>query len=108
MDHTIQFTVTENNSKQVIRTYFGEYRDLMSLLKDKLYIDGFGECGGTGRCATCVIRITGIVENALVKDRNEPATLLKMGFEDDDIRLSCQILVTEDLNNAKIEILGTY
>lgn len=42
MEKTIHFTVTENKSTQLINTFFGEYRDLMTLLKDKIYTDGFG------------------------------------------------------------------
>lgn len=105
MSKTIQFTVIEDGSEQVISTYFGEYRSLMTLLKDKLYLDEFGECGGTGRCATCVIKITGLSGESLIKERNEPETLLKMGFEEPEIRLACQINVTEELNGAVIEIV---
>ncbi|MEO6901640.1 MAG: 2Fe-2S iron-sulfur cluster-binding protein [Bacteroidia bacterium] len=106
MNNTIRFTVTLNGSKQVIETYEGEYRNLMVLLRDELYIDGFGECGGTGRCATCVIKITGIKGSAKLKGRNEPNTLAKMGYEEEDIRLSCQIYITEDLDGAEIEVVS--
>ena len=105
MENTIQFTVLENNTKHIINTYFGEYRDLMTLLRDQLFLDGFGECGGVGRCATCVIKIKGLTGDSLLKERNEPATLLKTGLEGDDIRLSCQILVTKNLNGCEVEIL---
>ncbi len=105
MNDTIQFTVIENNTKQVITTYFGEYRDLMNLLRDRIYLDGFGECGGIGRCGTCAIRIKGLGGMSLEKERNEPTTLLKMGLKDEDIRLACQILINQNLNGATIEIL---
>lgn len=105
MENKIHFTVTQNDSRQEIHTHFGEYRDLMSLLKDKLYTDSFGECGGKGRCATCVIRVKGLTGKSLIKERNEPVTLLKMGFKDANIRLSCQLLVTDELNGSEIEIL---
>ncbi|HLV50643.1 MAG TPA: 2Fe-2S iron-sulfur cluster-binding protein [Flavobacterium sp.] len=105
MKNKISFTVIDNNSKQVIETYDGEYRNLMFLLRDKMYLDYFGECGGLGRCATCVIKIDGLSGNSINKERNEPATLSKMGHEEENIRLSCQIYVTKDLNGAVIEIL---
>jgi hypothetical protein len=60
MNNTIHFTVIEKDSKRVVNTYFGEYRNLMTLLKDQFYPDDFGECGGTGKCGTCVIRIKGL------------------------------------------------
>lgn len=104
MKNKLSFTVISNNSQQVIETYAGEYRNLMFLLKDKLYPDNFGECGGMGRCATCVIKIKGLSGNSVNKVRNEPATLTKMGYEDENIRLSCQLFITEDLNSTVIEI----
>jgi ferredoxin len=49
--------------------------------------------------------ITGLKGNSITKDRNEPATLSKFGYEASDIRLSCQILISSDLDGATIEIL---
>ncbi|MBP9213698.1 MAG: 2Fe-2S iron-sulfur cluster binding domain-containing protein [Chitinophagaceae bacterium] len=105
MNNTIHFTVIEKDSKRVVNTYFGEYRNLMTLLKDQFYPDDFGECGGTGKCGTCVIRIKGLTGSSLIKDRNEPVTLLKMGFNNVEIRLACQLFITNDLNGSEIEIL---
>ena len=104
-DKKIHFTVIENNAKQVLDTYFGEYRDLMSLLRDKLYLDDFGECGGTGRCATCVVKIKVLAGGDLGKEKKESATLLNLGFKEERIRLACQIPVTNNLHDSEIEIL---
>jgi 2Fe-2S ferredoxin len=101
----INFVIVENNNNHAIETYVGEYPNLMFLLRDKLLLDGFGECGGVGRCATCIIEIKGIKGNSIKKERNEPTTLSKMGYEEDDIRLSCQLFITSDLEECKIEIL---
>ncbi len=106
VDNQIQFTVIEEGTEQIMETYYGEYRNLMALLKDKLYLDSFGECGGVGRCATCIVNTSGIKGNSAIKDRNEPATLSKMGYEEDIIRLSCQLLITKDLEGSCIEIIG--
>ncbi len=105
MKDKIRFTLIDNNSKQVIETHHGAYRNLMFLLKDKVYPDCFGECGGMGRCATCIIKIDGLSGSSINKERNEPATLSKMGYEDENIRLSCQIFVTKDLNGAVVELI---
>jgi ferredoxin, 2Fe-2S len=105
MGDKIQFTLVEDEHQQLIETYSGEYRNLMMLLKDKLFREGFGECGGMGRCATCIIKTTGIKGRSALKERNEPATLSKLGYEDENIRLSCQLLITTDLENAEIAIL---
>lgn len=101
----IQFTVIEDGLEQIITTYFGEYRSLMVLLKDELYLDGFGECGGLGKCATCIVKTSGISGDSLIKDRNEPVTLSKMGYEEENVRLSCQLLITKDLEGSYIEII---
>jgi 2Fe-2S ferredoxin len=105
MQSNITFSVISNHSKQIIETQVGEYRNLMCLLRDKIYLDEFGECGGMGRCATCVIRIKGLTGNSIAKERNEPVTLSRMGYEDDNIRLSCQLIISTDLDGAAIEIL---
>ncbi len=105
MDHVINFTVTENSTKQAIQTYEREYRNLMFLLKDKLFLDEFGECGGMGRCATCIVRIIGLSGNSIAKERNEPILLSKMGYDDDNIRLSCQLFISNDLDGVEIEIM---
>jgi len=103
----IQFTLIDGVSEQVVETHYGEYRNLMALLKDKLYLDSFGECGGVGRCASCIVKTIGIKGESAIMDRNEPATLSKMGYEDKTIRLSCQLLISKDLEGSIIEIL-TY
>ncbi|MFC3335046.1 2Fe-2S iron-sulfur cluster-binding protein [Flavobacterium palustre] len=103
----ICFTVTENGIQIPITTRHGRYPSLMYLLKEELQLESFGECGGVGRCATCVVQTSGITGNSAVKDRNEPATLSKLGFDEANIRLSCQIYITADLNvnDAEIKIL---
>lgn len=77
----------------------------MCLLLDQLYLDEFGVCGGMGRCGTCVIRIEGLTGASIAKDRNEPVTLARMGYDDENIRLSCQIMINADLDGAEIELL---
>jgi 2Fe-2S ferredoxin len=101
----INFTVIENGTKIPITTHHSSYPNLMFLLKNELQLESFGECGGVGRCATCVVQTTGIKGNSAIKDRNEPATLSKLGFEEASIRLSCQIYITKDLDGAEIRIL---
>jgi len=103
--NSIKLTVTANDLEQIIETYSGEYRNLMELLRDKMYLDSFGECCGMGRCATCIIEINGLKGNVATKERNEPVTLSKFGYKAEDIRLSCQVLISTDLDGSKIKIL---
>lgn len=106
MNNAIQFTVIENGTTEIINTYVGSYRNLMFLLKETLCLDEFGECGGMGRCATCVVKTIGITGNSATKERNEPATLSKYGFENENIRLACQLNITKDLDGAIIELIS--
>jgi 2Fe-2S ferredoxin len=101
----INFVVIESRTEHPIETYVGEYPNLMFLLRDKLLLDDFGQCGGVGRCATCIIKIKNVKGDSVKKERNEPATLSKMGYVEDDIRLSCQLYITTDIDECQIEIL---
>lgn len=101
----IQFTVIENNQRYPIKVMHGSYPNLMFLLKEQLSLDSFGECGGVGRCATCVVKAIGIKGNSAVKYRNEPVTLQKLGHYEETIRLSCQLYITPDLEGSEITIL---
>lgn len=101
----ISFTVIENDQRFLIKVRHGSYSNLMFLLKEELGLDSFGECGGVGRCATCLIQAIGVKGNSAIKERNEPSTLEKMGFTENEIRLSCQLYITSDLEGAEITIL---
>lgn len=85
-----------------LQTYRYEYRNLRDLIADKLFIDGFGECGGVGRCATCLVNIIDRPEGS---ERNERTTLNKAGIVNPKVRLACQIPLDDDLSNVRIEIL---
>ena len=102
---TISFTVIENGIQTPISTRYGSYPNLMCLLKEELQLESFGECGGVGRCATCVVTTKGVTGASLIKERNEPTTLEKLGYSDEATRLSCQIYITADLNGAEITVL---
>ena len=87
-----------------VSTFRNEYSSLMELIYDKVYPDGFGECGGMGRCATCRVQF----DNAHVivgMDRNESSTLSKQGITDPSIRLSCQLLIDAALHNTTVIVL---
>lgn len=77
----------------------------MCLLRDSIIPDDFGECGGMGRCATCVIKISGLTGDSLIKERNEPTALSNVGYDDENIRLSCQLIISTDLEGSEIEML---
>lgn len=100
----ITITIINVGEEYVVKTYLNEYRNLMVLLNNNIYLENFGECGGQGRCATCLVKVSGLKGNANTMERNEKATINKTGLGDSNIRLACQILITEDLNEAVIDI----
>ncbi len=103
----ILINVVMGGEKYSVSTFRNEYRSLMELIRDKVYPDGFGECGGMGKCATCQVQF----ENAHIiagLDRNESSTLLKQGITDQSIRLSCQLLIDTALNNVTVSVLDSY
>lgn len=102
----ITITIINAGEEYVVKTYLHEYRNLMALLNNSIYLENFGECGGQGRCATCIVKVVGLKGNANTMERNEKATLNKTGLRDSNLRLSCQLLINEDLHGAVIEIAG--
>ena len=100
----ILITIISEGEEHLIETYPNEYRSLMALIKDKLYPDGFGECGGLGRCATCIIRSQ--QQGIAGMDRNESTTLSKLDIDDPFVRLSCQLLIDANLHHTIIVVLG--
>lgn len=102
----ISITIINAGDAHLVKTYLHQYRNLMVLLNNSIYLENFGECGGQGRCATCIVKAVGLKGNANSMERNEAATIAKAGLADEAIRLSCQLLINEDLNGAVIEIKG--
>ena len=100
----ITITIINDGKEYVIKTYKNEFRNLMVLLNNSIYLENFGECGGMGRCATCLIEVAGLKSNANVLERNEMATIAKTRFAGANFRLACQILITEDLDKTVIDI----
>jgi 2Fe-2S ferredoxin len=96
--------VIYDEEEYVLNTFAAEYRNLMMLIFDKIYVEDFGECGGMGRCATCVVEIIESDHILPASDRNESATIKKTGITDSNIRLACQIPVNELLNNITLKI----
>lgn len=100
----IAITIINDDEQIVVKSYLNEYRNLMVLLNDNIYLEDFGQCGGQGRCATCLVKITGLKSNTNSMERNEKATINKAGVEDSNFRLACQLLITDDLHEAVIDI----
>lgn len=104
MNEPIHFSVLYCGIEYSLQTFPGEYRNLMSLLNDRIFPDYFGVCGGQARCGTCVITIEegkgGLYECSPV----ETTSLNRMGAGLPATRLSCQVYVDHLLNGAMITI----
>lgn len=48
----IFITIINAGDAHLVKTYLQQYRNLMVLLNNSIYLENFGECGGQGRCAT--------------------------------------------------------
>ena len=105
MQYAIKFMGHYEGQTYLLESNDREYRNLMSLLKDKLCPEDFGQCGGMGRCGTCLIKLSGVSGSSLLSFRNEQETLRKMGIVDPEVRLSCQILVNEELKDVVVQLL---
>jgi 2Fe-2S ferredoxin len=100
----ICFTLICDGEEHILNTYPGEYRNLRDLIADKLFLEGYGECGGMGRCATCMVEIDGLKGDAAMMKRNESATLLKAGTISSTTRLACQIAIDDNLSNMIVRV----
>ncbi len=99
----IQFTLISGNEIKDVITFHGEYRNLMVLINEKIFVEDFGECKGIGRCGTCLVNFSG-KKSTPEMDRNEKATLVKAGVDGDHWRLSCQIMIDELLEGSVVTI----
>ena len=52
----IALTVQVQDEFHDVLTYTGEYRNLMSLIFDRIYLEYFSDCR-VGRCGTCIVEL---------------------------------------------------
>lgn len=97
----ISFSVVEAGKEVSVTTYHHEYRDLRALLNDKFCLDAFGECGGIGRCATCIITVADPLSRHDNRERKEMTSLQKAGAAA-HVRLACQIQIDDRLSNIQV------
>lgn len=104
-DSIIEFEVRENGVSHYISTSAHAYHNLMQLLNDRIYLNDFGECKGMGRCGTCLVRAV-IQPTILTQEyRNHKTTLSKMGYQEEDVFLSCQLAIDEHLHGCRFDVI---
>lgn len=100
----ITITVEDlNGEKQVFEIEENEKLSLMEALKTSGY-DILAACGGLALCATCHVQITSGIDKLPSPGEAELIMLDTLPDGDINSRLSCQIKVNENLNNAVIRI----
>lgn len=99
----ISFTLQFEDRVKDINTYHGEFRNLMVLINEKIFVEDFGECRGIGRCGTCLVKVDE-VDKIPDMDRNEESTLAKAGRNEYGWRLSCQLMIDESLQGVAITV----
>ena len=63
------------------------------------------ECGGACACATCHVYVDEAWEDKLVEMSEDEEDMLDEAFEvDDNSRLSCQLIMSEELNGLKVKL----
>ena len=101
----ISFEIIYNGESHQITTRRNEYVNLMMLIYDQFADDEFGDCRGMGKCGTCMVEILNASEDLASFDRNEVTTLAKMNVNQQNIRLSCQLMIDDKLNGLQIRVL---
>ena len=102
--HDITFTILHLGERHCIDTYAGEYRNLMHLITDKIFVEDFGDCKGMCRCGTCLVEVTGLQGESAIMEQDEAAIITKLGSGNENTRLACQLLIDENLQHATIGI----
>jgi len=100
----ITFTLVYFDEEIKVETYEGEFRNLMVLINEKIYVEDFGECKGIGRCGTCLVETEGMNGNTQM-ERNEKSTLEKCAVKNENFRLSCQLMINKSLHHSVIKIV---
>lgn len=101
----ITLFIEYNGSQQVVKTFANEYRNLMVLIKDQLWVEGIGECGGMARCGTCMVELMNAGEHLVLSDAKEAAVIGRNNTSGSTIRLACQILVDEKINGLRVKVI---
>jgi 2Fe-2S ferredoxin len=102
----IEVIVTCEGREHRLQTYAHEYRSLMALIYDKIYIVNFGDCKGIGRCGTCHVHLLEYNEALLLRTGNEDTTLGKMPVTLPTSRLSCHIPIDEQVHGLHVAIVN--
>jgi 2Fe-2S ferredoxin len=103
----IIITIHHNGYETAVHTHDREYRNLMQLISDRIYVENFGDCKGMGRCGTCQVLALNHTYDPGDYERNELNTLSKPGAMPPGLRLSCQLMIDKNISGLHFEIVET-
>ncbi len=94
----------DNGSHLELKVDYTEGRSLMEVLSTH-DIGMLASCGGLALCGTCHVRFLKGGQYLPSPDENELLMLEMLPDAGADSRLSCQVKLTDDLNNAVIKVM---
>ena len=104
----MQITVIDTaNETHVIPFKRHEYASLMELIVNTCH-DEIGECKGRGLCGTCVVEIG---EGSFLKEQpndKEREVFQTLNLEGEQVRLACQLMLTQELDGVQVRVLDGY
>ena len=62
------------------------------------------ECGGSGVCGTCQVGVCSSWADKVHEPRDDELDKLDEMFADEGVRLSCQLIFSEELNGLKVQV----
>lgn len=107
-DKNLHVTIHIDDITFNVSTYPNEYRNLMFLIFDNIFEEGFGDCGGMGRCSTCLIEIVKIRQEFNQFNRNADQTMLRSGEQRAGCFLACQILADEFIDGMELRVVSSF
>ena len=103
MSDDLKIHVTDQDGKEHTLDAIEGWR-VMEIIRDHgLPIKA--ECGGACACATCHVYVDEEWEDKLVEMSDEEEEMLDDAFDvEDNSRLSCQLIMSEELNGLKVKL----
>jgi 2Fe-2S ferredoxin len=70
--YDIEFTICYLNKEYRLKSCKNACGNLRDLIIQKVGAEDFGQCGGMGRCATCIVQVQSAYEQIIVLKKMSP------------------------------------
>ena len=101
----MQVTVIDTNEDRYQIDYKRwEYPNLMELITNTYYSE-IGACRGRALCGTCIVKVIDRKDLKEVNSKQEKYTLIVNNSNEKEHRLSCQIVLDEQINGAVFRVM---